>query len=144
MLAIFAVVLRKPQQLVIVSRPAPAAPVIAKSEPPPVLQTPVKNLVRKYATPELLPTIISPQSGTIMRGERLQFRWEPIPQSRNYEVHVVRADGDLVWKRQTDKSALQLPAEVSLEDGSYFVWITAYLENGRTTKSAPVRFLVQR
>jgi hypothetical protein len=109
-----------------------------------VLHTPVKNLVRKYATPELLPTIISPQSGTIMRGERLQFRWEPIPQSRNYEVHVVRADGDLVWKRQTDKSALQLPAEVSLEDGSYFVWITAYLENGRTTKSAPVRFLVQR
>jgi putative zinc finger protein len=144
LLAIATLVLRKPQQLVNVSPPTPGAPLVAKSEPPPTIHTSVKDVVRKRGTAELLPTILFPQTDATMHSDRLQFSWKPIPQSRNYEVRVVRSDGDLVWEGQTDKSALQLPTEVSLKDGFYFVWITAYLENGRTAKSAPVRFLIKR
>jgi hypothetical protein len=145
LLAIATVVLHKPQQLVNVSPPAPAAPLlIAKSEPPSALHGPVKDVVRKRSTPELLPTILFPQADSIMHSDKPQFRWKAIPQSRNYEVRVARSDGDLVWEGQTDKSAVQLPTEVRLENGSYFVWITAYLDNGRTAKSAPVRFLIKR
>jgi hypothetical protein len=144
LLAIASLVLRKPQQLVNVSPPAPAAPLVAKSEPPPTLHTSVKDLVRKRGTAELLPTILFPQTDATMHSDRLQFNWKPIPHSRNYEVRVLRSDGDLVWEGQTDKSALQLPSELSLEGGSYFVLVTAYLEDGRTAKSAPVRFLVRR
>jgi hypothetical protein len=67
-----------------------------------------------------------------------------MPQSRKYEVRVVRSDGDLVWEGQTDKSAVQVPAEVTVKEGSYFVWITAFLEDGHTAKSAPVHFLVKQ
>jgi len=144
LLAIVTVVLRKPQQLVVVPPPAPAASLVAKSEPPPVLHRLVKDVVRKRTNPELLPTILSPQTDSVMHRDRLQFRWKSIPHSRNYEVRVVRTDGDLVWESQADKSAAQLPTDVSLEDGSYFVWITAYLEDGRIAKSAPVRFSVKR
>jgi Putative zinc-finger len=144
LLAIVTLVLRKSQQLVVIPPSAPAAPLVAKSEPPPIPHTRVKNVVRKPATPELLPTILSPQTDSIMQSDELQFRWKPIPESHNYEVRVVRSDGDVVWEGQTDKSALQVPTEVVLENGSYFIWITAHLENGRTAKSAPVRFLVKR
>jgi hypothetical protein len=144
LLAIVTVVLRKPQQLVNVSPSAPAGPLVAKSEPLPAFHTPVKDVVRKRATLELLPIILFPQADSVMHSHKPQFRWKAIPQSRTYEVRVVRSDGDLVWEGQTDKSALQVPAEVSFQNGSYFVWITAHLENGRTAKSAPVRFLVKR
>jgi hypothetical protein len=79
-----------------------------------------------------------------MSSDRLQFSWKPIPHSRNYGVQIVKSDGDLLWEGQTDKSVLQLPTEVTLGDGAYFVWITAYLEDGRTEKSEPVRFQIKR
>jgi hypothetical protein len=144
LLAIVTVVLRKPQHLVVAPPPAPAAPVMAKSEPPPALHAPVKDVVRKRANPELLPTILSPHTDGVMHSDRLRFSWRSIPHSRSYEVRVVKSDGDLVWEGQTEKSALQLPAGLSVEDGSFFVWITAYLEDGRTVKSGPVRFLIKR
>ena len=144
LLAVVTVVLRKPEKLVIVSPPFPSAPLVAKSEPAPALHTPAPDVVRKRHVLELLPTILSPQPDSIVSSDRLQFRWKPVPQSRSYEVRVVRSDGDLVWEGQTDKSALQLPSDVTVKDGSYFVWITAYLEDGRIAKSAPVRFLVKR
>jgi hypothetical protein len=144
LLAIVTVVLRKPQQLAVVSPPVPPAPLVGKSEPAPGLHTEVRDTVRKPRAAELLPTLLSPQAGGVMNSERLQFRWKPIPQSHNYEVRLVRSDGDPVWKGQTDKSALQLPSDFTVKDGAYFVWITAYLNDGRTAKSAPVRFLIRQ
>jgi hypothetical protein len=143
LLSVFIIVLRNPQRLVVVSPPTSAAPLIAKSEPTPALH-PVPDVVRRLRTPELPPTILSPQTNSVISSDRLRFSWKSIPYSKNYEVRVVKSDGDLVWESQTDKSALQLPAEVSVKDGSYFVWITAYLEDGRIVKSVPVRFMVRR
>jgi hypothetical protein len=144
LLAIVTAVLRNPQQLAVVSPPVPPAPLVGKSEPAPVLHTEVGDTVRKPRAAELLPTLLFPQAGGVMNSERLQFRWKPIPQSRNYQVRLVRSDGDPVWEGQTDKSALQLPSDVTVKDGAYFVWITAYLDDGRTAKSAPVYFLIQQ
>jgi hypothetical protein len=143
-LAIVMLVVRKPQQLVVVEPPVPAAPLVAKSEAPPLRHTPVNDVVRKRATPELLPTILSPRTGDIMHKDRLRFSWQAVPHSRNYELRVTKTDGDLIWEGQTDKSALQLPPELTVKDGSYFVLITAYLEDGRTAKSPPVQFRVKR
>jgi hypothetical protein len=144
LLAVFTIVPRKPQQLVVVKPAAPAAPLIAKSEPAPAVRTPVPDIVRKPRTPESLPTILSPQADSVVSSDRLQFSWKPIPHTRNYGVQIVKSDGDLLWEGQTDKSVLQLPTEVTVGDGSYFVWITAYLEDGRTEKSEPVRFQIKR
>jgi len=67
-----------------------------------------------------------------------------ISHARSYEIRIVASDGDLVWEGQTETSSLRLPPGVALKDGSYFVWITAYLQDGRSAKSSPVPFLIKR
>jgi hypothetical protein len=137
---IVAIALRGPELRVIPSRSTPAAPVIAKSEPAPTRSAPVNEVVRKPSSGDLLPSVVSPRRGSIVERERLEFQWKTVPHSRYYEIHVVTSEGDLVWQGQSEGSVLQPPADVTLTDGPYFVWITAYLENGREAKSVPVRF----
>jgi hypothetical protein len=139
-LVVAAVVLRSPEQLIIPSPSTPAAPVIAKSEPGPTLIAPAHEIVRKPSFADLLPSVVSPHPGSIVVRERLEFQWKTVPHSRYYDVHIVTSEGDPVWEGQSEGSVLQPPADVTLNDGSYFVWITAYLENGREAKSVPVKF----
>ena len=138
-LVIAAVVLRSPERLIIRSPSAPG-PAIAKSEPAPTRSAPAHEVVRKPSSADLLPSVLSPRQGSIVERERLEFQWKTVPHSRYYEIHVVTSEGDLAWEGGSEESVLQPPADVTLTDGSYFVWITAYLENGREAKSVPVRF----
>ncbi len=135
---------RRPEQLILQSAPALPAPVIAKTESAPILKTPAPEIVRGLRTAEGQVDVLYPPTESVIHGEPLQFRWKPIPHARSYEVRVVKADGDLVWENEAEKSPLQMPADVALKNGSYFVWITAFLENGRTAKSVPVPFQVKR
>ena len=134
--------LRSPQQLIVPSPSAPAAPVIAKSEPAPAVRRRDPDIVRKLAPSGLLPILISPKQDNLVAREQLEFKWKPVPQSRYYEIHVVNSEGDLVWEGPSDQVVLKLPGDLTLRDGPYFVWISAYLYDGRVQKSAPVRFLV--
>ena len=135
--------LREPQKLRVMSPPSPSAPMIAKAEPATPRSTPVPDVVRKSSAPEQLPVVLFPQAGSMTAGEHLQFKWTEVSRSRNYEVRVVTSDGDLVWEGQTMKSDLRLPDDVVLKAGTYFVWITANLADGRTAKSSPVQFIVK-
>jgi hypothetical protein len=140
-----AVVFRDPGRAIVFSPPAlPPAPVIAKSEAVAVPREPVRDIIRKPRTTDPVPTILSPVPDSVVRGDRLQIRWKPISQSRYYGVRVVTSDGDLVWDNQTEKVTLSLPSAVALKEGSYFVWVTANLADGRIAKSPPVRFLVKQ
>ena len=133
---------RSPQELIMPSPPAPTAPMIAKSEPAPTVRRPDRDIVRKLAPTGLSPTLIFPKRGSVIAREQLEFKWKPVPRSRYYEIHVVTSDGDLVWAGQSDQVVLKLPGDLILKDGPYFVRISAYLDDGRVQKSAPVRFLV--
>jgi hypothetical protein len=144
LVAAVTVVSRKQEQLTFPAPPVPSSPLVSKSEPVATPRAALRDIVRAPQRAEQLPTILSPRPDSILQAERLQFSWKPISHSRNYEVKVVRADGDVVWTGETEKSALQVPADVSLRDGPYFAWVTAYLEDGRNMKSAPVRFLIAR
>jgi hypothetical protein len=137
--------LRKPQELLVLSPPTPSVPMIAKAEPPPSRNAPANEILRRpQQLPEVLPVILSPpQDGTVER-EHLEFSWKPVSRSRYYGIRVVTSDGDLLWEGQTEGSALHFPSDVVLKGGSYFVWITAYLTDGQVAKSSPVRFLVKR
>jgi hypothetical protein len=108
--------------------------------------TPIKSvpdIVRKDTVAEPLPSIILPQAGRVVASAQLRFTWKQIPQARSYRVRVVTSDGDLVWEGETKESRLALPLNFRLKNGSYFVWITSYLANGRTIKSSPVSFSVK-
>jgi hypothetical protein len=140
-----AVVFRNPGRGIVLSPPvSPPGPVVAKSEAVAVPKEPVRDIVRKPRTTDPVPDILSPLPDSVVRGDRLEIRWKPISQSRYYEVRVVTSEGDLVWDNQTQKSTLRLPSDLALKEGSYFVWVTANLADGRIAKSPPVRFLVKR
>ncbi len=66
-----------------------------------------------------------------------------MPRSLFYEIRVVTAEGDLVWRERIEGSRVQFPAGVQLVKGQkYFVWVRAYLPEGKTAKSAVVGFNV--
>lgn len=135
-------VLRSPQQVIVPNTAAPAAPVLAKSEPAPTLSPPVADMVRKLASAAVLPSVVSPRPDKAVQSDQLEFKWKAVPRSRYYEIHVVTSEGDLVWEGQSEEPVLRLPGDVTLKDGPYFVWISAYLTDGRVQKSGTVRFQV--
>jgi hypothetical protein len=134
--------LREPQKL-LVSLAPPSAPMVAKAEPLTPRKTPTREILRKPEVSETLPVILSPQRDSAVVRGHLEFNWTPVLHSRYYEISLVTSDGDLLWEGQTEKSVFHLPSEVRLKRGSYFVWITAYLADGRMEKSSPVRFVVK-
>lgn len=121
-------------------------PLIAKSEPvlKPGSPASTHDVVRGLPSPHPVPTIISPRPEMIVATGRPEFMWKPVADSRRYEVQVVRSDGDLVWKGETESSVLQISPTPVLRSGTYFVWITAYLNDGQLAKSRLVRFQVKR
>lgn len=142
LVVIATVMLHGPRQLIVPSPSTPPQFVIAKSQPPPAVGRPDRNIVRKLAPTGLLPTLVSPKQDSVVTREQLEFTWESVPRSRYYEVQVVTSEGDPVWEGQTERAVLKFHGDLVLKDGPYFVWILAYSDDGRVQKSAPVRFLV--
>jgi hypothetical protein len=142
--AIAAVILTRPQDTLIPPWSAPNAAIIAKSNPDATPKAPARDVVRKPTATDLLPSLISPQADSVVARKLLTFNWHPIPGARSYEVELLSGVGDPIWKGETDKSVLQLPSDLELKDGKYFVWVTADLGDGRLFRSAAVPFSVKR
>jgi hypothetical protein len=140
---LFAVLmLRTPSRVTIPSLPGPVTPEIAKATPAPVLGKAVPDHVRKPLSVQVLPNVVSPRLNSIVAPERIEFKWELVPNARYYQLRLTSSDGDLVWESQSEATGLRLPASVDLKNGTYFVWVLAQLDGGQVRKSAPVRFLV--
>jgi hypothetical protein len=81
----------------------------------------------------------------VVPGEGLEVRWRGVPGSLFYEVRLVTAEGTNVWEGRTEATAAPLPAGVGLLPGQkYYVWVRAYLSEGKTLKSAATGFRVDR
>jgi len=143
LIAITISLLHEPQKLLLLSAPTPSAPVIAKAEPVVPRSTPVPEILRKPQIPEVLPVIRLPRPDSVVAREQLEFSWKPVSRSRDYAIRIVTSDGDLAWEGQTEASVLHFPSDAVLKDGTYFVWISAYLSDGRVVRSSPVRFVVR-
>jgi hypothetical protein len=140
-----AVLLRSPQPRH--SVPSASAPVVEKARPPVAipqaqLQRPEEPIVRslKTAAPRL--QLLEPRSESVVPREALRFRWRPMANAAYYELRVVNSEGDLMWQGQESKSSAQLPPDVSLRPGKYFVWVHAHLNDGRTIKSETTGFTI--
>lgn len=129
----------KPQQLSVVI-PSTTAPVIAKSLPPALIPT-ISSITRKLQSESQTPVVLAPAPNSTITSRQLEIKWKPLVQSRYYQVTVVTADGDLLWEGRSESPSLRLPSDLVWKRGSYFVWITAHLDDGQTTRSSPVRFL---
>ncbi len=136
------VLIRGPRNEISLISRSPVAPLVAKSETPTAPGGAAPNIVRKSAPSESLPALIFPGDGRVVRPSELILKWKVVPHARYYEIHVVTSEGDPVWQSDSERTDAKLSPDITLKDGTYFVWITAYLDDGRVQKSTPVRFVV--
>lgn len=87
------------------------------------------------------PLVLSPQPGAIIHASDFSIHWEPVPGAAAYEVRVVTADGDLVWRKRVHETSVTPPKEVLRPGLKYFVWVRAWLANGQTQQSVAVGFV---
>ena len=125
-----------PPNVPIVEKAAPPTPVTKSQSRPPVMPE-----VRSLKTPTTSLQLLEPRSGSIVHGE-LRFHWKAVAKAVYYEIRVVNAEGDPVWRAESTDPAAQLPAGFSLHPGKYFVWVLAHLSDGRTVKSEAVAFRI--
>lgn len=97
--------------------------------------------VRGASAPDSKPVVLSPQPGAIVHPADFSIRWEPITNASAYEVRVVTADGDLVWRKRVHDNSATPPKETLHAGVKYFVWVRAWLTNGKTQQSAAVGFV---
>lgn len=122
------------------------APPAVRLEPRQPVQTPKGKstgtpAVRSEATENLLPKLISPRNGAVVRREDLEFRWKPVSDAIFYEVRVMSAEGDLIFVEQTEDTRLKLGSTERLLPGTkYFVVARAHLRQGKAAKSSVVSF----
>ena len=99
-----------------------------------------ETAVRSISRPASLPVVLSPQPGVIVHASDFIIQWEVIPNATAYEVRVVTADGDLVWSTRVHENSANAP-QVLRPGMKYFLWVRAFLANGKTEQSEAVGFI---
>lgn len=97
--------------------------------------------VRSVSPSAALPHVLSPQPGAIVHRSDFIIRWESIPKATAYEVRVVTADGDLVWSKRVHENSAKAPDQVLRPGMKYFLWVRAFLANGKEEQSQAVGFV---
>jgi anti-sigma factor RsiW len=97
--------------------------------------------VRSVSPPHSLLLVLSPQPGAIVQASDFIIRWEAVPNAAAYEVRVVTADGDLVWHKRVHENSVSPPKQTLRPGLKYFVWVRAWLADGKTQQSAAVGFI---
>jgi hypothetical protein len=126
-----------------------SAPAVEKPWPPvallqPPSQSTEEHYVRKLTTPGEIVEVLEPQSESVVLRERLRFRWKAVANVAYYELRVANAEGDLLWQGQESNTTAQVPPDLPVRPGAYFVWVRAFLHDGRTIKSDPVPFTISK
>ena len=96
--------------------------------------------VRSASSSAVLPHVLSPQPGVIVHPSDFTVRWQAIPNATVYDVRVVNAEGDLVWSTRVHENSAKVP-QVLRPGMKYFLWVRAFLANGKTEQSEAVGFI---
>ena len=121
--------------------------IVATAQQPSVPLVPDKGsppgdrAVRSLSPSTSLPALLSPQPGAIVPLSDFTIRWEPLPNAAVYDVRIVTADGDLVWRKRVYENSANPPKEILRAGVKYFVWVRAWLANGKSQQSAAVGFI---
>jgi len=144
-------ILLNPPQPAQIRQPDVSGPVLSETSPPTSAPGAKSESapagtpeVRSLKTPTTSLQLLEPRSGSIVRAKELRFRWKPVSKAVYYEIRVVNSEGDPVWRTESAQPAAQLPDNLSLMSGKYFVWVSAHLSDGRTLKSDTIAFQIRR
>jgi hypothetical protein len=100
-----------------------------------------ETAVRSVHAADSQPLVLSPQPGTTVRDSDFVIRWNPMPKAAAYEVRIVSADGDLVWRIRVHTNSVSPPKQTLRPGLKYFVWVRALLADGKTQQSEAVGFI---
>ena len=97
--------------------------------------------VRGTTVDDLLPKLISPRHGAVVKREDLEFQWQPVSEAIFYEVRIMSTEGNLIFEVQTENTILKPGSTATLVPGmKYFATISAHLRQGKAAKSRLVSF----
>ena len=118
-------------------------PLLRRSEAPPKIEEP--RVVRQAPSAAIRPELQFPLDGAEVAGQNLELRWRGMEGALFYEVRILTADGDEVWKGRSDGTSVRVPDDAALAAGQkYYVWVSALLPDGKSAKSAATAFTVSR
>jgi hypothetical protein len=103
--------------------------------------------VRTLPELTLRPEVLSPREGAVVparRLDQLEIRWTAVPKAVYYEIRLVTADGVRVWDARVETTSRTIPAGLRVDAGQeLFVWVRAYLPDGRSLQSGIVGFQLE-
>ncbi|HET9400375.1 MAG TPA: hypothetical protein VFO34_05450 [Candidatus Acidoferrales bacterium] len=141
-----AIYVRQPQRVKPATEPATNPPAAAASAPnAPATGSvatpsePTRALGREPGTLRLL----APARDAVLDRGHLQFAWTTVPNTSYYQIRITTTEGGLAWETRSTQASVRPPDKLKLAPGQYFIWVTAYLNNGRTERSDPLEFRLQ-
>jgi hypothetical protein len=130
--------------------PKQVAPIVARVAAPTVSvavpQRPSQDApdqVRNAGRPTSGVVVIAPlMDATVPRD--LEVHWRSVAAAVSYDVLILNATGDMVWRTHTTSDRLRIPLSVPLHTGEkYFVLLSANLPSGKTIRAKAIPFFVE-
>ncbi len=101
--------------------------------------------VRGGGTSTPTPVVIRPALDQRVAAGPLDVQWQPTASAIGYRVRVMQDDGTPVWEGESAASGVQVPAAAALPSATpLYVTVTALMPDGKTARSASVRFEIAR
>jgi hypothetical protein len=125
------------------ARPTPSPQVVAQAETKPLPPAQPAPMVRNQARAAAAPEVIFPKPHAIVAREGLAFRWKEVKGALSYEVRLVNAEGDVLWEQRVQGQSTKPTPTLALQPGeTCFLWVGAYLPDGRTVRSKAIPFTI--
>jgi len=100
--------------------------------------------VRKAPERAAFPALLAPREGATVARDAIEVRWTPVERAMFYDLHLLSADGDLIWEGRADGIQARLPASIRVSPGQkYYVSVAAWLPDGKSLKSSLVQFQIE-
>lgn len=88
--------------------------------------------------------VIGPRDGAVLAPNALVLHWRPIDGRPLYRVTVTDEDGAPVWTSTTEETRARPPESLRLRPGgSYFWYVDAIQEDGRSATTGVRRFTIE-
>ena len=101
--------------------------------------------VRSRGATAPTPAVVRPSTDQRVAAGPVDVQWQPTASAIGYRVRVMRDDGTLVWEGESAASGVQVPAAAALPSATpLYVTVTALMPDGKTARSASVRFEIAR
>lgn len=100
--------------------------------------------VRSRGATAPTPAVVRPSIDQRVAAGPVDVQWQPTASAIGYRVRVMRDDGTLVWEGDTAASGVLVPAAALPSATPLYVTVTALMPDGKTARSASVRFEIAR